>query len=304
MEFKKALATICQNRKNDSEITEPFLLYSRLSDLCSSSYGEKQKLLLFYEIDARLHLMKAILKGDEDLYAKHTIVNDLISEGRFCSLLDTVKKALNDPSSILNSLTNTANTTQIKTAKPKQHKAVNTTTAPTAPSYQIRPAVVKRAPQSQKNTSPTTRFSNPTQASADFGYLMLGLVGVTVIILFVLALIFSWGWIFWQWFIGLVFGTILGVLVFTLPFIPTSSPAFLPSLIISSVASVVNFVLCAIFGIDYKILFGCLGVMLTVANILIIFCSIDDPKNKQYPPIFASTTFLNLVFIIVAITWF
>ena len=46
MTFREGLLCIYKNRQTDGEITDPFYLYCRLSDLASSSYEDKKKVKL------------------------------------------------------------------------------------------------------------------------------------------------------------------------------------------------------------------------------------------------------------------
>ena len=62
MKFLDSLGYLYQNRVSDEEFSNPFLLYCRMSDLCSSSYEDKRKVLLFYQIDKKVNVMKAIFK--------------------------------------------------------------------------------------------------------------------------------------------------------------------------------------------------------------------------------------------------
>ena len=51
MNFIDALGYLYHNRTSDEEFTDPFFLYCRMSDLCSSSYEDKRKVLLFYKVN-------------------------------------------------------------------------------------------------------------------------------------------------------------------------------------------------------------------------------------------------------------
>ena len=72
MTFREGLLHIYKNRQTDGEITDPFYLYCRLSDLCSSSYEDKRKTELFYAIDKRLCIFETLLKhaekGEKELF--------------------------------------------------------------------------------------------------------------------------------------------------------------------------------------------------------------------------------------------
>ena len=98
MIFKEGLRTVFFERKTDGEVTDPFFLYCRLSDLCSSGFVERKKVALFYAVDKRLCVFERLLKGDGeqkllDLYA---VVEDLITEGRFRGLVSCAAALVNE----------------------------------------------------------------------------------------------------------------------------------------------------------------------------------------------------------------
>ena len=92
MEFREGLLTVYRNRQMDAEITDPFYLYCRLSDLCSSSYESKKKLGLFYAVDRRLCIFETLIrdrkKGEKELKDSYCIVSDLLSEQMYYKLIE------------------------------------------------------------------------------------------------------------------------------------------------------------------------------------------------------------------------
>ena len=91
MNFIDALGYLYHNRTSDEEFADSFFLYCRLSDLCGSGYEDKRKVLLFYQVNKKLDMVRSILNKDETIYSKHKEVADLLSESSFQRLLDTVK---------------------------------------------------------------------------------------------------------------------------------------------------------------------------------------------------------------------
>ena len=67
MNFLDSIGYLYQNRISDEEFVDPFFLYCRMSDLCKSSYEDKRKVLLFYQIDKKINLAKAILDKDNSI---------------------------------------------------------------------------------------------------------------------------------------------------------------------------------------------------------------------------------------------
>ena len=91
MNFIDALGHLYHNRTSDEEFSDPFFLYCRLSDLCSSNYEDKRKVLLFYQVNKKLDMVRSILKKDETVYTRHNEVADLLNENSFQKLLESVK---------------------------------------------------------------------------------------------------------------------------------------------------------------------------------------------------------------------
>ena len=67
MTFIEGLTFIIKNRKDDSEITNPFYLYSRLSDICNETYEDKEKVKIYWKVTSQLNIIGVILeKGIEE----------------------------------------------------------------------------------------------------------------------------------------------------------------------------------------------------------------------------------------------
>ena len=98
MTFKEGLNYIFINRKTDGEVTDPFFLYCRLSDLCSSSFADKEKVSLFYAVDKRLCLFERLLvdgNGETALKSLYAVVEELLSERKFQGLVEYVAEVVN-----------------------------------------------------------------------------------------------------------------------------------------------------------------------------------------------------------------
>ena len=92
MRFREGLLHIYKNRLTDGEITDPFYLYCRLSDLCYYTYEDKKKVELFYAIDKRLCVFETLIKqgvdGAKMLLNSYIIVSELLSEESFKKLIE------------------------------------------------------------------------------------------------------------------------------------------------------------------------------------------------------------------------
>ena len=91
MNFLDSIGYLYHNRISDTEFTDPFLLYCRLSDLCKSSYEDKRKVSLFYQIDKKINLARAIIDKDNSIDSKYMEVADLLSEASFNRLVESIK---------------------------------------------------------------------------------------------------------------------------------------------------------------------------------------------------------------------
>lgn len=271
MDFKNALKEIISTRKSNKEIENSFFLYSRLSDLCASSYEETKKVSLFYEIDKQVGIVSALLENNMTIYSEHHKVANIISEKNYNSLLDTVKAIL-DGKSIGNNSPKNASPPPIN--QPQRQVATN---APTN----------KNNAQMLNNNTPRTSLAVNTGIDPDFKY---GLIAVAVIVavviglglLIMLAAIFSWPWLFWQWLIGIVVGGVI-----------TGALSFLAYLLNDEVVVdfysfgtfalgafvIINVILLLIFKGNYQVIFGCFSVYSIIAGIVLSIFTYTEIEN-------------------------
>lgn len=92
MNFKEGLLRACKTRRTDGEITDPFYLYCRLSDLCTSTLADQKKVSLLYSVDKRLCIFETLLSKREDgareLKEMYAVASDLLSKEKFEQLID------------------------------------------------------------------------------------------------------------------------------------------------------------------------------------------------------------------------
>ena len=96
-DFKTALSIVYRMRNFDEELSEPFLIYSRMSDLVGNDYENEKKLKLFFAVEKRVNLF-AEIAGNADakkLKRKYKSVSDLLSESAFKRLIDTLIESVN-----------------------------------------------------------------------------------------------------------------------------------------------------------------------------------------------------------------
>ena len=97
IDFKTALSIVYRTRNSDEELSYPFLIYSRMSDLIGNDYENEKKLKLFFTVEKRINLFTEIA-GNADveiLKKKYKSVSDLLSESAFKRLIDTLVESVN-----------------------------------------------------------------------------------------------------------------------------------------------------------------------------------------------------------------
>ena len=288
MEFKKALRVVYGKWADDEQIKEPFFLYSQLSDLCSSNYEESGKVAVFYKVDKKVGLFKALIENDDGILNRYNEVSEILSEKNYKSLIEIVKRIINGEESVQKkpiAVPKPNCVVKVNGAAPPKNggkaRKVNankgTTPAPTpAPA----PVVVNQASPLGTNLN-TTSFWN-----THFVKIVVG-GAITIVSLFLisifLAIIFGWPWTYWQWVIGIVVST--GLAIGSVASVVSSHDQDLCSYyilgpLICGAFSVVNFVLALIFKENYHIIFGCFSFYVLVGGgSLVLFTFADDKRS-------------------------
>lgn len=284
MKFKEALLYAYQTRRTDGEVTDPFYLYCRLSDLCFETYEDKRKVRTFYAVDKRLCIFETLLKrgddGEKELLDWYAVVSELLSEDSFKKLIACavwVTKAAQFPAE-------TAGETALKNADlPKKtackKETVNKTPTadfddkriPALPkSPKITPVTVQKAEESKREegrtllTSPSYNYLDDTQIFLIVGAVLLA---VSIMAGIITAIVGASGieitWRAWQWLIGIVGGGWIAYALGTLIYLLNDGfvcDYYVSGLFCLGGITLVNFVLLLIFRENYKALFGCISV--------------------------------------------
>ncbi len=94
MGFLTALKIVYETRNSDDELNEPFLIYSRTTDLIGNSYEDKKKLSLFFAVSKRLNVLMLLSSLQSDgvnaIREQYSAVADLLSESAFNRLIDAL----------------------------------------------------------------------------------------------------------------------------------------------------------------------------------------------------------------------
>ena len=96
IDFKTALSVVYRTRHFDEELSDPFLIYSRMSDLIGNDYENEKKLKLFFAVEKRVNLFAEIIGGckEEELKGKYVYITDLMSEKSFSLLVNLIIKCV------------------------------------------------------------------------------------------------------------------------------------------------------------------------------------------------------------------
>ena len=270
MKFRDGLLHIYKNRLTDGEVTDPFYLYCRLSDLCSSTYEDKKKVELFYAIDKRLCVFETLIKQGEDgakmLLNSYIIVSELLSEESFKKLIECAVWVMSP-------------TAQIPVAPTKKEEKIS----PPKP-QKIVPVKVEKAEESKKEETRTLLQSPSKLGVADDVDFSIGagaIMLLATIIAGLLLWICGWGgsWTAWQWVIGIVGGGWLALVVAF--FIYIFNDSFVADYYLSGIISVIafaliNFIFLLIFRGNYKVIFGCFSTWNIIGSGILSAICFDD----------------------------
>ena len=274
MKFREGLLHIYKNRQTDGEITDPFYLYCRLSDLCSSTYEDKKKVELFYAIDKRLCVFETLIKqgenGEKELLNEYMVVSELLSQESFKKLIECAVWVMSP-------------TAQIPVANAKKEEKV----LPPKP-QKIVPAKVEKAEESVKEET-RTLLQSPSHLSmvddVDFFIGAGAIILLATLIAGLLLWICGWGgsWTAWQWIIGIVGGGWLALVIAF--FVYILNDAFVVDYYVSGIISVIafaliNFIFLLIFRENYKVIFGSFAVWNIIGSGILSAICFDDVEDE------------------------
>ena len=261
MNFIDALGYLYRNRTSDEEFSDPFFLYCRLSDLCSSSYEDKRKVLLFYQVNKKLDMVRSILNKDETVSSRHKEVADLLSDNSFYKLLESVKCVI------------FPDYKREEKPKPQQQKKA------------VVQAVVTKAeePQEEETRTPlTSSYVGGGDTDVIIGLSIMGGALLAIVLFIVFACVFNWSWTVWQWLIGIVGGIILSaILVGIVAWFEEECLAdyYVLGTFVLGICILLNFILLLIFKGNYKVIFGWFSGFELLAGAILVFNTFDDVEE-------------------------
>ena len=262
MNFIDALGYLYHNRTSDEEFTDPFFLYCRMSDLCSSSYEDKRKVLLFYQVNKKLDMVRSILNKDETVSSRHKEVADLLSDNSFHKLLESVKCVI------------FPDYKREEKPKPQQQKKA------------VVQAVVTKAeePQEEETRTPlTSSCVGGGDTDVIIGLSIMGGVLLAIVLFIVFACVFNWSWTVWQWLIGIVGGIILSaILVGIVAWFEEECLAdyYVLGTFVLGACVLINFILLLIFRENYKTIFVWFSGFELILGAILVFATFDDVEEE------------------------
>lgn len=284
MNFIDALGYLYHNRTSDEEFTDPFFLYCRMSDLCSSSYEDKRKVLLFYQVNKKLDMVRSILNKDETVCSRHKEVADLLSDNSFYKLLESVKCVI------------FPDYKREEKSKPQQQKKA------------VVQAVVTKAeePQEEETRTPlTSSYVGGGDADVIIGLSIMGGALLAIVLFIVFACVFNWSWTVWQWLIGIVGGIILSaILIGIVAWFEEECLAdyYVLGTFVLGICVFLNFILLLIFKGNYKVIFGWFSGFELVLGAILAFATFDDIEEGWGAAQIIEIV-LTVIFFIIAMIW-
>ena len=283
MTFREGLLQVYKNRRTDGEVTDPFYLYCRLSDACSSTYEGKRKVELFYAIDRRLCIFETLIKegekGEETLLNSYLVVSELLSQESFEKLIQCAVWVMS-PAAKLPTVQGNA------VAQPPK----NVATPMPPPPKEVVPVKVERSAESVQDVTRTPLTSSSYGASDDVDA-FIGMAAILVLLTLavgvfgLLAWIFRWhiSWTVWQWLIGVVGGGWLTLIVGFFVYILNDAYVceycilgFLATLI----GGLLNTILFLLLKDGYRVLYGCFGGWIILWGIVVGWICYEDVEEE------------------------
>ena len=262
MNFIDALGYLYHNRTSDEEFADPFFLYCRMSDLCSSSYEDKRKVLLFYQVNKKLDMVHSILNKDETVGLRHKEVADLLSDNSFNKLLESVKcvvfpdyKREEKPKS-----------------QPQKKAAVQAVITKT-----------EEAQEEETRTPLTSSYVGGGDTDVIIGLSIIGGVILAIGLFILFACVFNWSWAVWQWLVGIVGGILLSAVLggivawFNEEYLVDY---YVLGTFVLGACVLINFILLLIFRVNYKTIFGWFSVFELILGAILAFATFDDVEEE------------------------
>ena len=268
MKLEEALVSIYANRKKDIELTDVFLLYSKISDMCSDSYENKEEARLYFSLLNRINLFdcffnKGIKKGISYLKSKYSDLSGYFSISEYKKMIDYTLISL-------------GSSFRFPSKENKQVKPSKKTNIPVNNSNKRN---INKKNKTQKKVSNIALNRKRTKKiKKDKTSIIIPFI-IIAAFLFIIPFVFNWTWNEWQYVVasGVTF-LVLFLSLIIICFLDTELfISFInSSAIISFLFTAMNFLLYLWIGEPYKIIFCFLSTMVLLSNLGISIYSFND----------------------------
>lgn len=268
MNFKDALKKVYKSSRNKEQLNNPFIVYSRVSDLIGNSYNDKKKVELFFKITKEVNLFSLAAEygenGRNKIICMYNDVKDLVSKESFAELVDLVYGIVfsGTKESAKPKIAPARIEKQLSTEDPKQEDA-------------------KKAGVSEVSVSK----SSGAGTSLSGGRPILVCVTVGAIIAIVLGFVIFGKripWNVWQWIIGIGGGIVLALIVgVILLFLDDEFciEYYVSGTIVIYLLAISNFVGQSLIVDAYRIIFICYSSIFLIGGIIFAILAFSDYEN-------------------------
>ena len=100
MNLEEALIYVSISYINVNELTDPFLLYSTLSDLCNKTYKNKEELKMYWKIIQKINLYQLLFdlereKAKEEIFKMYYLVSLEVGKDDFLKFYNITENSFN-----------------------------------------------------------------------------------------------------------------------------------------------------------------------------------------------------------------
>lgn len=205
MEFSVALTKVYNTTKKKEQLADPFLVFSRVSDLIGDSYNDKKKAELFFRVSKKLNLFTLTedhgKKCKKRIAKKYSEVQDVLSFDTFNIITDIVYDIVYPPKK--------------KPVNPPETEVVKKAT--------VKKVNSKSKTETKTSLGKRTLFGGCSKKAKKAIRTILNIIGIALVLFAVGAAVNGMiyavktvPWSIWQWIIGVAASIILCIIVFKL----------------------------------------------------------------------------------------
>lgn len=302
--FQDALTAEYRKWKNAGTVPDAFGFYSGLSERIGSDYSARRKAELFFRLDGELLMVDTFMNLSADaalslLGKRYNLIRDVISEKSYLGLLRLMAHAAapehygavaDTAESSAVSVTKRGEATPQKTKSelsetdfmPKRMKLKDErlpgecgVKAKTVTPQDSGQTIAKVPPKSTSTENTVQQTSPPAKSNSRLPLVISGMVGIATYLMITFL-----PWTTLQWIVGIVAGIIANGLMIGIAYLLEDSAVtdtvYGPLLFLLPVIMAANIALMVCIGSGYKVIFGCVAALETIAHIVFAILGFDD----------------------------